>query len=160
MSLPTKGGQEDYPLKLYEAFLAGKIEHLLPPARMCNQWDFFIKFSSFEIATIFPASHKYDILTVGYLSLHQIRPVFEEHGNVVEVVILKDKRTGQQQGIVMLFLWRFLIYYYPFSGPLNGSPWYQSANFSYSFTFIIYLPCCTINKVEDDLRTFNQIFIW
>ncbi|XP_065620030.1 flowering time control protein FCA isoform X2 [Quercus suber] len=27
-----------------------------------------------------------------------IRPVFEEHGNVVEVVILKDKRTGQQQG--------------------------------------------------------------
>ncbi|XP_042988793.1 flowering time control protein FCA-like [Carya illinoinensis] len=27
-----------------------------------------------------------------------IRPVFEEHGNIVEVVILKDKRTGQQQG--------------------------------------------------------------
>ncbi|KAE8009318.1 hypothetical protein FH972_005762 [Carpinus fangiana] len=27
-----------------------------------------------------------------------IRPVFEKHGNVVEVVILKDKRTGQQQG--------------------------------------------------------------
>ncbi|CAI9288741.1 unnamed protein product [Lactuca saligna] len=27
-----------------------------------------------------------------------IRPVFEEHGNVVEVALIKDKRTGQQQG--------------------------------------------------------------
>ncbi|KAK9282262.1 hypothetical protein L1049_005176 [Liquidambar formosana] len=27
-----------------------------------------------------------------------IRPVFKEHGNIVEIVILKDKRTGQQQG--------------------------------------------------------------
>ncbi|MFS7889459.1 putative RNA recognition motif domain, nucleotide-binding alpha-beta plait domain superfamily [Helianthus anomalus] len=27
-----------------------------------------------------------------------IRPPFEEHGNVVEVAFIKDKRTGQQQG--------------------------------------------------------------
>ncbi|KAF5737071.1 hypothetical protein HS088_TW14G01227 [Tripterygium wilfordii] len=27
-----------------------------------------------------------------------IRPVFEEHGNVMEVALIKDKRTGQQQG--------------------------------------------------------------
>ncbi|KAL8197858.1 hypothetical protein R6Q57_030146 [Mikania cordata] len=27
-----------------------------------------------------------------------IRPPFEEHGNVVEVALIKDKRTGQQQG--------------------------------------------------------------
>ncbi|XP_024985195.1 flowering time control protein FCA isoform X2 [Cynara cardunculus var. scolymus] len=27
-----------------------------------------------------------------------IRPAFEEHGNVVEVALIKDKRTGQQQG--------------------------------------------------------------
>ncbi|KAL6968655.1 hypothetical protein U1Q18_034454 [Sarracenia purpurea var. burkii] len=27
----------------------------------------------------------------------QIRSLFEEHGNIVEVVLLKDKRTGQQQ---------------------------------------------------------------
>ncbi|KAH9730839.1 bruno 1 isoform b-related [Citrus sinensis] len=27
-----------------------------------------------------------------------IRPLFEEHGNVIEVVLPKDKRTGQQQG--------------------------------------------------------------
>ncbi|KAB1201599.1 Flowering time control protein FCA [Morella rubra] len=27
-----------------------------------------------------------------------IRPLFEEHGNVVEVALIKDKRTGQQQG--------------------------------------------------------------
>ncbi|GFZ09092.1 flowering time control protein FCA [Actinidia rufa] len=28
-----------------------------------------------------------------------IRPLFEEHGNVVEVALIKDKRTGQQQGL-------------------------------------------------------------
>lgn len=27
-----------------------------------------------------------------------IRPLFEEHGNVIEVALIKDKRTGQQQG--------------------------------------------------------------
>ncbi|XP_076925445.1 flowering time control protein FCA-like isoform X2 [Bidens hawaiensis] len=27
-----------------------------------------------------------------------IRPPFEEHGNVIEVALIKDKRTGQQQG--------------------------------------------------------------
>ncbi|PIA29384.1 hypothetical protein AQUCO_06000037v1 [Aquilegia coerulea] len=28
----------------------------------------------------------------------EIRPLFEEHGDVIEVALLKDKRTGQQQG--------------------------------------------------------------
>lgn len=28
----------------------------------------------------------------------EIRPVFEEHGDVIEVALIKDKRTGQQQG--------------------------------------------------------------
>lgn len=32
-------------------------------------------------------------------SLCQIRSLFGEHGNIVEVVILKDKRTGQQLGM-------------------------------------------------------------
>ncbi|KAJ8634980.1 hypothetical protein MRB53_009247 [Persea americana] len=27
-----------------------------------------------------------------------IRPLFEDHGNVIEVALIKDKRTGQQQG--------------------------------------------------------------
>ncbi|KAL9407609.1 hypothetical protein AB3S75_046197 [Citrus x aurantiifolia] len=27
-----------------------------------------------------------------------IRPLFEEHGNVIEVALIKDKKTGQQQG--------------------------------------------------------------
>ncbi|XP_043811155.1 flowering time control protein FCA isoform X2 [Manihot esculenta] len=27
-----------------------------------------------------------------------IRPLFEQHGNVIEVALIKDKRTGQQQG--------------------------------------------------------------
>uniref|UniRef100_A0A7N2LX14 RRM domain-containing protein n=1 Tax=Quercus lobata TaxID=97700 RepID=A0A7N2LX14_QUELO len=26
-----------------------------------------------------------------------IRPLFEDHGNVIEVALIKDKRTGQQQ---------------------------------------------------------------
>jgi len=29
----------------------------------------------------------------------EIRPLFEEHGNVLEVALIKDKRTGQQQGM-------------------------------------------------------------
>ena len=29
----------------------------------------------------------------------QIRPLFEDHGNVIEVALIKDKRTGQQQGM-------------------------------------------------------------
>jgi hypothetical protein len=59
-------------------------------------------FLLFRIVTIISVSHNYynSYLTVGYCS-PQIRPVFEKHGNVVEVVILKDKRTGQQQGIEM-----------------------------------------------------------
>ncbi|GMH29723.1 hypothetical protein Nepgr_031566 [Nepenthes gracilis] len=28
----------------------------------------------------------------------EIRPLFEQHGNVIEVALIKDKRTGQQQG--------------------------------------------------------------
>ncbi|KAH9683888.1 Flowering time control protein FCA [Citrus sinensis] len=33
-----------------------------------------------------------------------IRPLFEEHGNVIEVALIKDKKTGQQQDIRMLNL--------------------------------------------------------
>ncbi|KAL6970214.1 hypothetical protein U1Q18_029916 [Sarracenia purpurea var. burkii] len=29
----------------------------------------------------------------------EIRPFFEEHGNVLEVALIKDKKTGQQQGM-------------------------------------------------------------
>ncbi|KAL5561040.1 hypothetical protein UlMin_030787 [Ulmus minor] len=36
-----------------------------------------------------------NILTEEFL---QIRPLFEHHGNIVEVVILRDKKTGVQQG--------------------------------------------------------------
>jgi hypothetical protein len=38
----------------------------------------------------------------------QVRPMFAEHGNVLEVAIIKDKRTGNQQGAccaVILCLW-------------------------------------------------------
>ncbi|OAY68150.1 Flowering time control protein FCA, partial [Ananas comosus] len=28
----------------------------------------------------------------------EIRPLFEEHGDVIEVALIKDKKTGQQQG--------------------------------------------------------------
>lgn len=33
-----------------------------------------------------------------------IRPLFEDHGNVIEVALIKDKRTGQQQGMFEYFL--------------------------------------------------------
>ncbi|KAL9430571.1 hypothetical protein AB3S75_025876 [Citrus x aurantiifolia] len=36
-----------------------------------------------------------------------IRPLFEEHGNVIEVVLPKDKRTGQQQGYCFV---KFMIF--------------------------------------------------
>ena len=36
------------------------------------------------------------------LNFAQIRPLFEEHGNVVEVALIKDRRTGQQQGKYLL----------------------------------------------------------
>lgn len=34
----------------------------------------------------------------------QIRPLFEQHGNVLEVALIKDKRTGQQQGMLLSIL--------------------------------------------------------
>ena len=40
--------------------------------------------------------------------MSQVRPMFAEHGNVLEVAIIKDKRTGNQQGAccaVILCLW-------------------------------------------------------
>lgn len=40
-----------------------------------------------------------DIMLCYFISL-QIRPAFEEHGDVIEVALIKDKRTGQQQGMV------------------------------------------------------------
>lgn len=35
-----------------------------------------------------------------------IRPLFDEHGNVLEVALIKDKRTGQQQGWMEDQCWR------------------------------------------------------
>ena len=34
----------------------------------------------------------------------QIRPLFDEHGNVLEVALIKDKQTGQQQGAHLVFV--------------------------------------------------------
>jgi len=28
----------------------------------------------------------------------QVRPLFEEHGDVLEVALIKDRKTGEQQG--------------------------------------------------------------
>jgi hypothetical protein len=67
------------------------------PTRICPSFFFSFKLL---LVLAFLTTITILILTVGYCS-PQIRPVFEKHGNVVEVVILKDKRTGQQQGIEM-----------------------------------------------------------
>ncbi|KAL5987634.1 hypothetical protein ACLOJK_035384 [Asimina triloba] len=50
-----------------------------------------------------------------------IRPLFEEHGKVVEVALIKDKRTGQQQGVYGCFCEVIVIYDCPLSGPLTGA---------------------------------------
>lgn len=39
------------------------------------------------------------LLYIYLVCLNQIRPVFEAHGTVVEVVLLRDKRTGERQGV-------------------------------------------------------------
>lgn len=36
----------------------------------------------------------------------QIRPLFEEHGNVIEVAFIKDKKTGEQRGMLRLILFQ------------------------------------------------------
>lgn len=33
----------------------------------------------------------------------QVRPLFEEHGDVLEVALIKDRKTGEQQGALTLF---------------------------------------------------------
>jgi hypothetical protein len=32
----------------------------------------------------------------------QVRPLFEEHGDVLEVALIKDRKTGEQQGVLRL----------------------------------------------------------
>ena len=44
------------------------------------------------------------MLRTYFLSPHQIRPLFEEHGNVIEVALIRDRRSGQQQGNLKNFL--------------------------------------------------------
>lgn len=41
----------------------------------------------------FPSINKFHLI-----ALIQVKSVFGEHGNVVEVILLRDKRSGQQQG--------------------------------------------------------------
>lgn len=40
-------------------------------------------------------------------SMLQVRPMFAEHGNVLEVAIIKDKRTGNQQGACCAVIFNF-----------------------------------------------------
>lgn len=46
----------------------------------------------------------------------QIRPLFEEHGNVIEVALIKDRRTGQQRGIGPYFWYMVAVSVYHIQG--------------------------------------------
>ena len=49
---------------------------------------------------------------MAFILFCQIRPLFEEHGNVIEVALIKDKRTGQPQGMYeFCFIVRYLLLY-------------------------------------------------
>lgn len=49
----------------------------------------------------------------------EIRPLFEEQGKVLEVALIKDKRTGQQQGMCFgVVLNNYCLYPFFFSGVL------------------------------------------
>jgi hypothetical protein len=37
-------------------------------------------------------------------SFLQVRPLFENHGDVLEVALIKDRKTGEQQGEPNVFL--------------------------------------------------------
>lgn len=62
---------------------------------------------------------------MAFIIFFQIRPLFEEHGNVIEVASIKDKKTGQPQGMhEFCFIVRyFLLYlsYFRFAERLIGA---------------------------------------
>jgi len=54
----------------------------------------------------------------------QIRPLFEGQGKVLEVALIKDKRTGQQQGMCLWdIFWIIAVFPFIFSGLLYG--WWE-----------------------------------
>lgn len=53
------------------------------------------------------------LLSLIFVILYQIRPVFEEHGTIVEIVLLKHKKTGTRQGIYVNYYLYFTYLYHP-----------------------------------------------
>jgi hypothetical protein len=49
----------------------------------------------------------------------EVRPLFEQHGNVLEVALIKDKRTGQQQGMFISILLVIYTFFCKVSGLLK-----------------------------------------
>uniref|UniRef100_A0A1J3IX19 Flowering time control protein FCA n=1 Tax=Noccaea caerulescens TaxID=107243 RepID=A0A1J3IX19_NOCCA len=47
----------------------------------------------------------------------EVRPLFEQHGNVLEVALIKDKRTGQQQGMFISILLVIYTFFLSFRSP-------------------------------------------
>lgn len=67
---------------------------------------FFHNMVGSSIAIIFD---HFSLLYIYLVCLNQIRLVFEGHGTIVEVVLLRDKRTGERQGIDFAILCIFTI---------------------------------------------------
>lgn len=59
-----------------------------------------------HLIVVFDPAPMRAILTLEFVFILalQIRPLFEEHGNVIEVAFIKDKKTGEQRGMLRLIL--------------------------------------------------------
>lgn len=90
------------------------ISRFIPPHILHDFITFFLR------THIFSRCSNVGVFIVISSTLCQIRPLFDQHGNVLEVALIKDKRTGQQQGMNMHTNFYCRIYMYVFSGPFRS----------------------------------------
>lgn len=84
----------------------------------------------------------------------QIRSLFEEHGKVLEVVLLKDKRTGLQQGMQMYIFYEFNC---RFSNP---PPYMQSLCLDTLFTTpYILLVMLTVIEFAEEMTIYHKLYV-
>ncbi|KAF3776439.1 Flowering time control protein [Nymphaea thermarum] len=91
----------------------------------------------------------------------EIRPLFEEHGNVLEVALIKDKRTGQQQGLLVLQVAVLLNMQHQkkLIEPLDHS----IINVHYRGAWALYkldMLTVNVNALASSLQRFNLAYVW
>lgn len=78
-------------------------------SRLCDVILVFIFFLTFFVFVI-PLTRLFFFI---FVILYQICTVFEEHGTIVEIVLLKHKKTGTRQGICVNYYLYFTYLYHP-----------------------------------------------